>query len=928
MKPDASHIRQIKVVSNTHWDREFRRSFEKTRRRLLTMMDVTLDILEKDPTYHSFTLDGHAILLDDYLEMRPERRPLAERLLRQGRLIAGPWFTLAEQFSIGDEPLVRNFLWGRKTVEKYGGRCGTVAYTPSSWGQTGQLPQILADFGLTRMMFYRGISHDEADAEWIWAAPDGTRVLASRFALYARYNWYYQVHRAVTVGQVFTKDYPWGVRDEVPFRFADGLAGEDLSFDLKAPQATYDKTRLRQAIEDMVAAEGPHFTTEVFLAMHGHDISVAHPLESQILADAQEALAGRFTIEHTDLETYWAEVEKRLDRDRLPVLVGERRSYLRKGMWTYLFPATISARAYLKQKDFDATARLVAYAEPLACLAAAHGAAYPASYLERGWRYLLSNHTHDANGGCAPDAVCLDMEYRYRKAADIADIVAEDAMAHIAVNLSPADLPADAMQLIVYNPLPFERDAVVAVDLEVPRKFSANSVSFESESDPDVPRQPVSFEKSGAFVDSIWDVPTITDSSRVKLHAQFRGLPGLGYRVYRIKPEAAELRTTDTMVTGPNTAENEHLRVQANANGTVDLLCKKTGKSYRGLNYLTDEGECGNAWKHLPPRFDRKYSSLGVAANLAVTESGPLVSTLIADYAFPVPADYGDGTGRSERLVDLPVRIEYRLEKGCPLLKVAVTVDNRAKDHWLRANFPTDLDTEETWADSHFDVLSRPIALPDSTGWVEPARGTHPLRTFVAMADGENGLAVLPKGLYEYEAFEDERRTLALTLLRACRIKLMVSEEKQTELPDTGIQCPGVHRFEYAISVHAGDWKSAGLLARAAEADVPVRAAMTGRGQGRLAHEVSLLAVSSPNLHVTCVKQAEDGRGLIVRAFNPLAEPQEATFTFGQRITEARLCRMDETDLSSLPASGYVLRHRFGPKKIRTFRILLGSSSE
>ena len=87
MKPDASHIKQIQVVSNTHWDREFRWSFEKTRRRLLTMMDATIDILDRDPAYHSFTLDGHAILVDDYLEMRPERRPLVERLMKEGRLV-------------------------------------------------------------------------------------------------------------------------------------------------------------------------------------------------------------------------------------------------------------------------------------------------------------------------------------------------------------------------------------------------------------------------------------------------------------------------------------------------------------------------------------------------------------------------------------------------------------------------------------------------------------------------------------------------------------------------------------------------------------------------------------------------------------------------------------------------------------------------
>jgi len=94
MTPDApspcDHIEQVKVVSNTQRDREFRRSFEQTRRRLLTMMDVTLAILAKDPNYHSFTMDGHSIMIDDYLEMRPEKRPLVEKLIRSGRLVIGP----------------------------------------------------------------------------------------------------------------------------------------------------------------------------------------------------------------------------------------------------------------------------------------------------------------------------------------------------------------------------------------------------------------------------------------------------------------------------------------------------------------------------------------------------------------------------------------------------------------------------------------------------------------------------------------------------------------------------------------------------------------------------------------------------------------------------------------------------------------------
>ncbi|MCY3020723.1 MAG: hypothetical protein NTW87_17030, partial [Planctomycetota bacterium] len=759
----------------------------------------------------------------------------------------------------------------RKTVEKYGGTCGTVAYTPSSWGQTGQLPQILADFGLGRMMFYRGISHHEADAEWIWQAPDGTQVLASRFAVYARYNWYYQVHRPVTTGRVFGKDYLWGERDEVPFRFADGLAGEDLAFDLQAPEVRYNKRRLKKAIEDMLAREGPHFTTPVFLAMHGHDISVAHPLESKVIADAKQLLGRRYRIEHTSLEGFWAEAEKHLQRDKLPMLAGERRAYLKQGMWTFLLPGTISARTYLKQQDFAATTRLVYYAEPLASLATALGAPYPARYLERGWGYLLSNHTHDANGGCAPDTVCLDMEYRYRKASDIGDIVTEDAMAYIAKNLSPGKLPRDAMQLVVYNPLPFERDAIVKVDLEVPRPFQAKAAMLESAADPNVPRQPISSEKSSSFVDSIWDVPTILESSRIQFYAHLKKLPALGYRVYRIAPDAQEPRSPATLVTGPNTMENEHLRVEVNGNGTANVLCKKTKRLYANLNYLTDQGECGSAWKHVSPRFDRKYNSLGANARLSVLESGPLVSAIRAELVFAVPVDYGDGTARSEQLVELPVTIDYRLEADAHELGITLKVDNRARDHWLRANFPTGLRTDETWADSHFDVVSRPIPIPDSTGWVEPAGGTHPLRTFVAMTEDRvprhhcrAAFALLPKGIFEYEAFEDEQRTLALTLIRACRIKLAVSEEKQTELPDAGVQCPGVQRFDYAI--HVGEnrtgavalransqWHMAGLLAAAAQRYVPVRAAMTGRGKGTLPQEASLLALRNPNLHLTCV---------------------------------------------------------------------------
>lgn len=921
MKPDSSHIKQIKVVSNTHWDREFRRSFEKTRRRLMTMMDVTLDILESDPNYPSFTMDGHSIMLDDYLEMRPGRREQVERFVREGRLVIGPWYTLPETMSISHEALARNFLRGRENMERYGAPRGTVAYTPASWGQTGQMPQILDNFGLSRMMFYRGISHHECDAEFIWEAPDGTRVVCSRFALYARYNWYYQVHRAVTRGRVFSKDYVWGEFDEAPFRFSDGLAGEDLAFDLKDPSLDYNRSALKQAIEDMVEREGAHFTTEVFLAMHGHDISVGHPLESQIIADAKEVLGDRFDIEHTDLEAYWEELEKHLEKDSLAVLKGERRQHLREGMWTYLFPASISARTYLKLQDFAASHALSVMAEPLASLAMAMGDAYPGRYLHRGWDFLLENHTHDANGGCAPDIVCQDIEYRYRKAIDVAEIVVEDAMASVARNLSPEGQDRDVMQLIVFNSLPFTRDAVALVDLEIPKKHGAKAVTLESEHDIVRERQPVSWEKSSSFVDSIWDVPTILDSDRLKFHAHFRDLPALGYRTYRIVPGKDELRSPGTMVTGAGTMENDLLYVIVNPNGTVTVQNKETGMVFEELNFLSDQGESGNAWRHVAPKFDRVYNSLGVSASISVVESGALVSRIRADFEFPVPIDYANGESRNERLVSLPVSVEYKLISNSPVIQVRLTVDNRAKDHWLRANFPTGIEANTSIADSHFDVVERDILVPDSTGWIERFEPTHPLRTFVGISDGSEGLAVFSKGLFEYEAREDDARTIALSLIRACRIKLAVSEEKQTELPDQGVQCPGVQTFEYAICIHSGDWTQAGLLRQAAEYATPVRAAMIGRGKGTLPLEASLFGIDDANLHVTTVKQAEDGNGLIIRLFNGTEGDRRATLFFGCPVQSVERVRMDESPIEALQAVENKVVHKVPAKKIHTYRV-------
>ena len=100
------------VVSHTHWDREWYQPFQEFRVRLVAMVDRLLDLLDADPDFRHFMLDGQTIVLDDYLAVRPDRRGDLQRHVSSGRLLVGPWYILPDEFLVGPESLVRNLLTG------------------------------------------------------------------------------------------------------------------------------------------------------------------------------------------------------------------------------------------------------------------------------------------------------------------------------------------------------------------------------------------------------------------------------------------------------------------------------------------------------------------------------------------------------------------------------------------------------------------------------------------------------------------------------------------------------------------------------------------------------------------------------------------------------------------------------------------------
>lgn len=115
ISPQTAHI-----ISHTHWDREWYLPYEKHHVRLVKLVDELLNRLDEDNEFKSFYLDGQTIILEDYLQVRPENQDRLQKHITEGRLLIGPWYILQDAFLTSGEANVRNMQIGHQDSKRYG----------------------------------------------------------------------------------------------------------------------------------------------------------------------------------------------------------------------------------------------------------------------------------------------------------------------------------------------------------------------------------------------------------------------------------------------------------------------------------------------------------------------------------------------------------------------------------------------------------------------------------------------------------------------------------------------------------------------------------------------------------------------------------------------------------------------------------------
>ncbi|MGL5346455.1 MAG: alpha-mannosidase [Peptostreptococcaceae bacterium] len=843
------------IISHTHWDREWYLPYETHHMMLIKTMDTLLDTFENDPEFKYYHLDGQTVLLEDYLEVRPERKELLEKVIKEGRLNIGPWYVLQDEFLTSSEANVRNLQYGHKDCDKYGVNATKIGYFPDSFGNMGQAPQMLKQAGIDTAAFGRGVKptgfnnevstddkFESPYSEMYWESPDGSRVLGILFA-----NWYCN-GMEVPTDEEMAKEY-WSKAIDNAAKFA---SCEELLF--------------------MNGCDHQPIQTDLSEA-----IKVANNLHSDI------------EFVHSNFKDYVEVLKEKMPKD-LQVIKGELRSQQTEGWYTLV--NTASARVYLKQWNQLCQTLFEKVAEPIATIASNYGYEYPHHLFEYGWKSLMKNHPHDSICGCSVDEVHREMVARFDKAKDVAKFIINESLEFIANKINTSEfsqLGENTYPFMILNTSGYNRCEVVEVEIDVTRKYfregNPNVIAKEMKQIKlptykvvDVNGNEIDAKITDMGIRFGYDLPE--DKFRqpyyaryIKVELETKEVKSFGWDTYAVvEANEAQIETSKTLING-NILENDNLKVEIKENGSIDILDKNSNNIFTDLCIYENTGDIGNEYIYMQPVGEVALTTKNLKAEIEVKEDLPYKAVVEITHKWNLPKGANElleeereeiiefkrrKAQRVEETLEMEIKTTLTLEKQSKGLKVASEFNNICKDHRMRMLFATDIESDVHYVDSIFEVAKRNNEVDKA--WKNPSNCQHQ-HAFINVHDEVVGLTVANKGLNEYEVLNDGRNTIAVTLLRSV-----------SELGDWGVfetpeaQCIGYHKAELEIIPHGKDVYES--YKEAHKFQIPMLTKQIAIQDGELQSENGLLELTGYGIIWSALKIDMNTNSRILRVYN------------------------------------------------------------
>lgn len=423
---------KIIAYNHTHWDREWYKTFQEFRMRFAEVMDLIIQEIRNE-NIECFYLDGQTVILEDYFKLYPERKDLIKELIRQDKIIIGPWYALADEFLVSGESLFRNMQIGIKQAKELG--CEKfLGYLPDSFGHSSEIPRILSVFGIKNAVLWRGAGSQKS--EFIWKSQDNSSVTATYL---------------------------------IEGYFQNYLHYENLSVEEKA-------SKLKEFLDNIKKYSASDY---ILLPIGGDHLGPVLNLKD-LLGKIQELLID-YTFENGGIFEY-------LERTKSTAGLSEFKNELRDNSRNPILPGTLSTRLYLKQANAVSTWKLSKLAEPFYSFLQNSGYTSPkTNELEYAWKLLLKNHPHDSICGCSVDEVHDEMMHRFAQVNQICDGLVLRGQNAISMLVKEGSI-------WVYNASDYEYSGVVKVksSKEISGQFIKSAIEFPKEILLDTQRPPFS----------------------------------------------------------------------------------------------------------------------------------------------------------------------------------------------------------------------------------------------------------------------------------------------------------------------------------------------------------------------------------------------------------------------------------------------------
>ena len=867
-----------------------------------------------------FLLDGQAIVLVDYLRIRPERSAALAEQLQCGAVEAGPWFVLADNLIPSGEAILRNLEAGARTLARLGAHPPAVAYCPDSFGHPAAMPMIAAQYGFPVAIVWRGLGgtgHPPVDT-LRWVAPDGSDVL---------------VHHLPPGGYEF---------------------GSALPIDVATARERWGR------VFDTL---GRRNRTGVVLLPSGADHHARQPSLNVALERALpilDALGGSVTLTRTSLTQAAVAIARGAEDASargiaLPVIVGELRDSCG---YTWALQGTFATRAHQKRANARLERALTYDVEPWIALAFLHAGASARAVsadgritlaqlpalLANAWETLLRTHPHDTLCGCSGDEVAQAMTSRQASVrtqiAGLRRAALETVLRHDTVE-ARGRAPIAAACVIVRNRAARTRGGIAEIVLcetigDVP-------VGPGSASAPPVmsPEETFSPSLGGLVVqlgrarlrhdrrESPQHYPDDDIVREVRAVAWIPPVPACGLRIFTgdASPVQPPAPVRSTSVPGGFELHNGKLTLRVDAEGVSVVMDNRVLRDVLRLTTVRDAGDSYTA------------SLRGETSALRMVRvrngvRGPLRCSVVVDWEYRDarrPDERSDVAQHESLSVarHRPGRVRVRttliLDAEASHLRCDVRIRNRMRDHRLQLVWNTDVAPDAmAWADAAFGPVERKRIVASADA-VETPPATMPLHRWVASADRARSATLFADGLAEAEVHGGH---LAVTLLRA------IGELSRADLPERpghagwplpipAAQSQGVFHARVGLLLH-GPWSDE-TIARIEESADTLLLPLVGetwRDLDRLPASIPGPELSGEGLRASAITLSRDARALIVRAVNVTDSTRAGAWRMPHAGPwRATPVRFDETPLGPPVRTAARIPFTLGVRGVTTIRI-------